>query len=494
MIKQIKKAIISVYYKEGLDDLIRLLHGLGVELYSTGGTYSFIEQLGVPCQKVESLTTFPEILDGRVKTLHPAIFAGLLARTQNSTDVETMSRHQLPFFDLMICNLYPFEEYIEKNASEAELIEKIDIGGVSLIRAAAKNYQDVVCIADPKDYRVLFDILKKSNGTTLEERRGFAATAFDTIAGYDRAIADYFSNQKEMSLRYGENPHQKGRFVGDFDAIFDKLNGKEISYNNILDIDAALKLMSEFQDTTFAILKHNNSCGLATREDIKEAYLAALACDPVSAFGGVLIANREIGIDAAQEINKLFFEIIIAPSYTVEALELLQSKKNRIVLRQKSAVKWSTKTRTALNGMLSQDADLAIENRAEWKVATKCIPTASQMEDLEFGIIAVKHLKSNGIALVKNKQLIGMGCGQVSRVDALRHAIYKAKEFGFDLKGASMTSDAFFPFADCVEIAQTEGILSVAQPGGSIKDTESIQYCDEHDMTMVMTGVRHFNH
>ena len=493
--KQIKKAILSVYYKDGLDKLVKLLHGQGVELYSTGGTFQFITDLGLPCIKVESLTGFPEILGGRVKTLHPAIFGGLLARIDLDSDVKTMEEHRLPFFDLMICNLYPFEEYLEKKAEESELIEKIDMGGVTLIRAAAKNFNDVVCISQPSEYEKLYQILEKSNGsTTKEERKSFAANAFETIAHYDRMIANYFLNVEPTPLRYGENPHQRGWFHGDFDGLFDKLNGKEVSYNNILDIDAACRLIQDFSEPTFAIMKHNNSCGLASRKTIQQAYEAALACDPKSAFGGVLIANREIDELTAEAINSLFFEIIIAPDFSEKALEILKSKKNRIILKQKQTPQYTQKVRAALNGQLVQDDDQSVETRTEWKLVTETGLDDNTTSDLEFGIIAVKHLKSNGIALVKNQQLIGMGCGQVSRIDALEHAIKKAIEFGFDLKGAIMASDAFFPFADCVEIAHKAGISAVAQPGGSVKDKDSIDYCNANNMAMVLTGVRHFNH
>lgn len=493
--KKIKKAIISVYYKDGLDKLIQLLHAQGVDLYSTGGTYQFIVDMGLPCTLVESLSGFPEILGGRVKTLHPSIFGGLLARTDIETDVRTMAEHNLPFFDLMICNLYPFEEYLQKNANEQELIEKIDIGGVSLIRAAAKNFKEVVCISQPSDYEKLYTILKSSEGlTSLEIRKQFASSAFETIAQYDRTIANYFLNISNIPLRYGENPHQKGWFQGDFHRLFTQLNGKEISYNNILDIDASCRLIQEFDAPCFAIIKHNNSCGLAVRPTIKEAYEAAFACDPKSAFGGVLTANREIDAHTALAMNSLFFEICIAPSYTQEALEILKSKKNRILLVKKGHVPYQFKEKTALNGKLIQEEDHSKENRTNWRLVTQTSLSESAMKDLEFGILAVKHLKSNSIALVKNEQLIGMGCGQVSRVDALEHAIKKASEFGFDLNGASMVSDAFFPFADCVEIAHKAGIGFVAQPGGSVKDQDSIDYCNTHGLGMVMTGIRHFNH
>ncbi|MBL7790123.1 MAG: bifunctional phosphoribosylaminoimidazolecarboxamide formyltransferase/IMP cyclohydrolase [Chitinophagales bacterium] len=493
--KQIQKAILSVYYKDGLDKLVKLLYSQGVELYSTGGTYQFIKDLGLPCVQVESLTGFPEILGGRVKTLHPAIFGGLLARRDLDADVKTMHEHQLPFFDLMICNLYPFEEYLKNNANESELIEKIDIGGVTLIRAAAKNFNDVVCIAQPCDYEKLHQIIEKSNGsTTIEERKFFAANAFDTIAHYDRTIANYFLNIESNPLRYGENPHQQGWFQGDFDDLFEKLNGKEVSYNNILDIDAACRLIQDFSEPTFAIMKHNNSCGLASRKTIQQAYEAAFACDPKSAFGGVLIANRELDEATAESMNSLFFEIIIAPEFSEKALEILKSKKNRIILKQKQNPSYNLKIKSALNGQLVQEDDKSVETRNDWKLVTESAPNEETKLDLEFGIIAVKHLKSNGIALVKNQQLIGMGCGQVSRIDALEHAIKKSIEFGFDLNGAIMASDAFFPFADCVEIAHRAGIIAVAQPGGSMKDQDSIDYCNANKLAMVLTGVRHFNH
>ena len=494
--KKIRKVIVSVYYKEGLETLIQTLHKQDVEIYSTGGSYTYITNLGIPCHKVEDLTRYPEILGGRVKTLHPAIFGGLLARSENETDQQEMTSNSLPFFDLMICNLYPFQEYLDNNASDEELIEKIDIGGVTLIRAAAKNFKEVVCIADPKDYNSLQKILEQNDGkTSLDNRRDFARTAFQIISNYDHAIASWFNSEENVVLRYGENPHQKGRFIGDFGALFDKLNGKEISYNNMLDIDACTRLMNDFDiEPSFAIIKHNNSCGLASRSNISEAYSAALACDPTSAFGGVLISNRKIDMETAQKMNTLFFEIIIASGYEVEALELLKSKKNRIILIQKTKITIAEKTRSVLNGQLVQDSDNVFETAASWNEITKRKPTKTETEDLEFGIRAVKHLKSNGIALVKNKQLIGMGCGQTSRVDALTHAIRKSKEFGFDLNGAIMASDAFFPFADCVEIAHQAGVIAVAQPGGSVKDSDSIAYCDNHNLAMVMTGVRHFNH
>jgi phosphoribosylaminoimidazolecarboxamide formyltransferase/IMP cyclohydrolase len=494
--KKIRKAIVSVYYKEGLETLIQTLHKQEVEIYSTGGSYTFVTNLGIPCHKVEDLTSYPEILGGRVKTLHPGIFGGLLARSENETDQQEMATNNLPFFDLMICNLYPFQEYLDNHASEEELIEKIDIGGVTLIRAAAKNFKEVVCISDSKDYGTLQKILEDNNGeTTLEDRKNYARIAFQTIAKYDQAIANWFANEEEVVLRYGENPHQKGRFVGDFDALFDKVNGKEISYNNMLDIDACMRLMNDFDfEPSFAIIKHNNSCGLASRSTISEAYSAALACDPTSAFGGVLISNRKIDFKTAQKMNTLFFEIIIAPGFEAEALELLKGKKNRIILIQKTKITMAEKLRSVLNGQLVQDSDNVFETATSWNEITKRKPTKTETEDLEFGIRAVKHLKSNGIALVKNKQLIGMGCGQTSRVDALTHAIRKSKEFGFDLSGAIMASDAFFPFADCVEIAHQAGIVAVAQPGGSVKDSDSIAYCDNHNLAMVMTGVRHFNH
>lgn len=494
--KKIKSAIISVYYKDGLEELVNFLHTQEVEIYSTGGTAQYLESLKIPCVKIEDVTSFPEILGGRVKTLHPAVFGGLLARRDVESDLKEMSQNKLPFYDLMICNLYPFEEYLKNNASEEELIEKIDIGGVSLIRAAAKNFKETVCISNPNDYSVLLELLKKNQGnTTIEERKLFASHSFRIIANYDMQIANYFEHKQENTLRYGENPHQAGKFVGDFDAMFTKHNGKEISYNNILDIDAGIKIISEFsEEPTFAIIKHNNTCGLATRNTILEAYKAAFECDTKSAFGGVLISNKEIDETTATEMNTLFFEILIAPSYSEKALEILKSKKNRVLLTQKLAYNNYLKKRTALNGMLVQDEDRSIEGAETWKIATENAPNTNQFEDLVFGIKAVKHLKSNAIAIVKNKQLIGMGCGQTSRIDALEQSINKAKLAGFDLQGAIMTSDAFFPFADSVEIAHLAGITAIAQPGGSIKDQDSIDYCNKHQIAMVMTGVRHFNH
>lgn len=496
MNKKIEKAIISVYYKDGLDEILNLLYSQNVEIYSTGGTYNYITSLGIPCVKVEDITKYPEILGGRVKTLHPSIFGGLLARTDNNSDLREMKEHALPFFDLMICNLYPFDEYISKGAENNELIEKIDIGGVSLIRAAAKNFNDVCCIADPSDYPKIKNILETKGGyTSIDDRKRFAANAFRVISAYDQSISNWFLGIQTMPLRYGENPHQAGNFEGNFEEIFDKLHGKEISYNNMLDIDACAKLIADFSnEPTFAIIKHNNSCGLASASTIFEAYQKALACDPTSAFGGVLISNGTIDKQTSELIHNLFFEILIAPNFDEEALTVLKQKKNRILLKQKKQILQNKKIKTALNGILVQDGDNSMETRATWKVATNRTPSESEQDDLEFGIKAVKHLKSNGIAIIKNKQLVGMGCGQTSRVDALQHAIKKSKEFQLDLNGAIMASDAFFPFSDCVEIAHACGIKAVAQPGGSIKDQDSIDFCNSNQITMVMTGVRHFNH
>jgi phosphoribosylaminoimidazolecarboxamide formyltransferase/IMP cyclohydrolase len=493
--KKIKNALISVYYKDGLDEIIKTLHQNEVTIYSTGGTYQFIVDLGIPCEKVEDLTTYPEILGGRVKTLHPAVFGGLLAVSSNPTHQTEMDTHKLPFFELMICNLYPFEEYLKNMAPHDELIEKIDIGGVSLIRAAAKNYKEVACVSRPEDYSFLLNVIQQNNGTTsIEDRKTLATHAFRTIANYDSQIANYFEGKIQKELRYGENPHQKGIFEGNFDQYFTQLNGKEISYNNILDLDAAIKIISEFEETTFAIIKHNNTCGLASRNTVTEAYNAAFECDSKSAFGGVLASNKKIDKAAAEAMNSLFFELIVAPAYDEDALEILKSKKNRMILIQKEKINYATKVKSALGGHLIQDEDKSIENNKSWTVATDAQPTASQISDLEFGIKAMKHLKSNAIALVKNQQLIGMGCGMVSRVDALHHAIAKAKEFELSLEGAVMCSDAFFPFPDCVAIAKNEGIVSVAQPGGSIKDQDSIDFCNQNELSMVMTGIRHFNH
>ena len=506
-LKTIESALISVYYKDGLDELVKELHKNNVTIYSTGGTQAFIEALNIPVTPVETLTSFPEILGGRVKTLHPKIFGGILNRRSLAEDQEALATHDIPQIDLVIVDLYPFEETVASGASHEAIIEKIDIGGISLIRAAAKNYNDVVIIPSVKQYDSLLEMLKAQNGaTTLEQRRTFAGEAFHVSSHYDTMIHNYFLNndspylklseEKNESLRYGENPHQRGKFYGDLDAIFDKLHGKELSYNNLLDVDAAVALMQEFttDGPTFAILKHNNACGIATRPTIKEAYETALAADPVSAFGGILISNAFIEEETASLINDLFCEVLIAPGYSEAALEILKSKKNRIILIQKETVLPAVQYRSILNGILMQDRDAKSERAADIQTITNLGPSEQEIEDLIFANKLVKHTKSNTIILAKNGQLLASGTGQTSRVDALNQAIHKAKSFNFELKGAVMASDAFFPFPDCVEIAHNEGIDTVIQPGGSVKDQLSIDYCNEHSMKMVFTGVRHFKH
>jgi len=505
--KSIQRALISVFYKDGIAPIVEKLHANNVEILSTGGTLAFIQEMGIPVTAVEDVTAFPEILGGRVKTLHPAIFGGILNRRDFAPDQAHMQAHGLASIDLVIVDLYPFEQTVSSGASHEDIIEKIDIGGISLIRAAAKNYNDVVIIPSVKQYAQLAEILDAQGAqTTLEQRHTFAAEAFHVSSHYDTMIHQYFmsqesaylkiSEEKQSPLRYGENPHQKGVFFGDLDALFTKLHGKELSYNNLLDVDAAVRLMQEFKTDgpTFAILKHNNACGLATRPTLKKAYEAALEADPVSAFGGILIANDEIDMATAALVNELFCEVLIAPSYKEDALELLQSKKNRIILIQHDVALPQTLVRSALNGYLVQDADLATESAENLEVKTKLAPSAQEVEDLLFANKLVKHTKSNTIILAKNGQLLASGTGQTSRVDALKQAIHKAKTFGFDLNGAAMASDAFFPFPDCVEIAHLEGINAVIQPGGSVKDELSITYCDENQMKMLFTGVRHFKH
>ena len=503
--KRIKTALVSVFHKDGLDEIITTLHKEGVQLLSTGGTQEFIESLGVPCQRVEDLTGYPSILGGRVKTLHPKVFGGILGRRDNEGDQVQMVNYEIPEIDLVIVDLYPFEATVASGASHEAIIEKIDIGGISLIRAAAKNHKDVVIVASKDQYAALADILRnKGAQTTLEERVWFAKEAFGVSSLYDSAIFNYFDGENgsmfrkainhPKSLRYGENPHQKGYFYGDFEAMFDQIHGKEISYNNLLDINAAVDLIDEFEDTTFAILKHNNACGLASRDTLLEAWTDALAGDPVSAFGGVLITNRAIDKATAEEINKIFFEVIIAPDYDVNALEILTQKKNRIILVRKETEMPRQQYRSVLNGVLVQDRDLKTETPEDCKPVTNKVATAEEIEDMLFANKIVKNSKSNAIVLAKNKQLLASGVGQTSRVDALKHAIEKAKGFGFDLNGAVMASDAFFPFPDCVEIAHEAGVTAVIQPGGSVRDAESVQYCNDHDVAMVVTGFRHFKH
>jgi len=504
--KTIQSALISVFSKDGLEPIVRKLHEQNVTLYSTGGTEDFIKNLGIPVVPVEDITSFPEILGGRVKTLHPKIFGGILNRQDNESDVQQMKEFDIPQIDLVIVDLYPFEKTVASGASEQDIIEKIDIGGISLIRAGAKNFKDTVIVASVNEYSLLLDLITEQNGaTTLENRRLFATKAFHVSSHYDGAIFNYFNTDETIYkesidggqiLRYGENPHQKGFFFGDFDAMFKKVHGKELSYNNLLDVDAAVNLINEFKTDgpTFAILKHNNACGLASRKTISEAYLAALACDPTSAFGGVLIANTKIDLATAQEINKLFCEVVIAPSYDDDAIEVLQEKKNRIILIQNEVELPSRQVRTCLNGLLIQDRNNITDNKEHLKTVTITEPTAQEIEDLIFASKICKNTKSNTIVFAKNGTLISSGTGQTSRVDALVQAVDKAKAFGFDLTGASMASDAFFPFPDCVELAKKAGITAVIQPGGSIKDELSINYCNENNLAMVFTGTRHFKH
>ncbi|MEC7262479.1 MAG: bifunctional phosphoribosylaminoimidazolecarboxamide formyltransferase/IMP cyclohydrolase [Bacteroidota bacterium] len=506
--KKASAALISVFHKDGLEPIVKKLDQLGVTLYSTGGTETFIRDLGIDVVPVEDVTSYPSILGGRVKTLHPKVFGGILNRQDNESDVAQMKEFDIPQLDIVIVDLYPFEKTVASGASEQDIIEKIDIGGISLIRAAAKNFKDVLCVSSMEDYAEFLEIISNGNGsTTLEERKRFATKAFNVSSHYDTAIFNYFNKDQEEAvlkisetkgqvLRYGENPHQKGYFFGDFDAMFTKLHGKELSYNNLLDVDAAVNLIGEFKndDPTFAILKHNNACGLATRSTIKQAYVDALAGDPVSAFGGILISNVEIDKATAEEIHDLFCEVVIAPSYSDEALDILQGKKNRIILVQNEIELPETLVRTCLNGVLVQDKDSKTDAKGDLTPVTDKKPTAGEIEDLLFASKLCKHTKSNTIVLAKNKQLCASGTGQTSRVDALNQAIHKAQSFNFDLNGAVMASDAFFPFPDCVEIADKAGIKSVIQPGGSIKDQLSIDYCNENGMAMVMTGTRHFKH
>ncbi|MFH7016633.1 bifunctional phosphoribosylaminoimidazolecarboxamide formyltransferase/IMP cyclohydrolase [Flavobacterium sp. FlaQc-47] len=504
--KTIQSALISVFSKDGLEPIVRKLHEQNVTLYSTGGTEDFIKNLGIPVVPVEDITSFPEILGGRVKTLHPKIFGGILNRQDNEGDVQQMKEFDIPQIDLVIVDLYPFEKTVASGASEQDIIEKIDIGGISLIRAGAKNFKDTVIVASVNEYSLLLDLITEQNGaTTLENRRLLATKAFHVSSHYDGAIFNYFNTDETIYkesieggqiLRYGENPHQKGFFFGDFDAMFKKVHGKELSYNNLLDVDAAVNLINEFKTDgpTFAILKHNNACGLASRKTISEAYLAALACDPTSAFGGVLIANTKIDLATAQEINKLFCEVVIAPSYDDDAIAVLQEKKNRIILVQNEVELPSRQVRTCLNGLLIQDRNNITDTKEHLKTVTITEPTAQEIEDLIFASKICKNTKSNTIVFAKNGTLISSGTGQTSRVDALVQAVDKAKAFGFDLTGASMASDAFFPFPDCVELAKNAGITAVIQPGGSIKDELSINYCNENNLAMVFTGTRHFKH
>lgn len=505
-LKKINAALISVFDKTGLEPIVKALHQNNVTLYSTGGTETFIKELGVPVVAVEDITSYPSILGGRVKTLHPKIFGGILNRQDHEGDVAQMQEFDIPQIDLVIVDLYPFEKTVASQASEPEIIEKIDIGGISLIRAAAKNFKDTVIVASVQEYAEFLNFYIENNGSTsIEQRRLLATKAFHISSNYDSAIFTYFnedatylkvSESNGQVLRYGENPHQKGFFFGNFEAMFTKINGKELSYNNLLDVDAAVNLINEFKNDapTFAILKHNNACGIATRQTMKEAYLEALAGDPTSAFGGVLIANSKIDYDTAEEINKLFCEVVIAPAYDEDAIEVLEEKKNRIILILNEVNLPEKQIRTCLNGLLVQDKDNVTDSAEILKTATKVGPTEEEIEDLLFASKICKHTKSNTIVLAKNKQLCASGTGQTSRVDALKQAIEKAQSFEFDLTGAVMASDAFFPFPDCVEIAKNAGITAVIQPGGSIKDELSINYCDANNMSMVFTGIRHFKH
>ncbi|MGB0836563.1 MAG: bifunctional phosphoribosylaminoimidazolecarboxamide formyltransferase/IMP cyclohydrolase [Flavobacteriaceae bacterium] len=503
---KIKSALISVFHKDGLGPIVETLHNQGVRIFSTGGTETFIRDLGIPVVPVEDLTSYPAILGGRVKTLHPKIFGGILGRRFKEEDREQMKNYAIPEIDLVIVDLYPFEKTVAQGGTHEEIIEKIDIGGISLIRAAAKNFKEVLCISSMNQYADFLEVLKAQEGSFNEaQRRQHAAKAFQISSSYDTAIFNYMNEDPLLEkpvigeaspLRYGENPHQKGLFVGKLDELFDKLHGKELSYNNLLDVDAAVQLMEEFKNDqpTFAILKHNNACGLATRANIKQAYIDALAGDPTSAFGGVLIANRAIDLDTAEEIHNLFCEVVIAPSYSEEAFALLSKKKNRIILVQKQVELPKRQWRTALNGFLTQDKDLVTDRKEDLKIVTKQGPSTEEINDLLFASKLCKNTKSNTIVLAKDGQLLASGTGQTSRVDALNQAIAKAQHFGFNLQGAVMASDAFFPFPDCVEIAHNAGITAVIQPGGSIKDQLSIDYCNGADMKMVMTGTRHFKH
>ncbi|WP_298477970.1 bifunctional phosphoribosylaminoimidazolecarboxamide formyltransferase/IMP cyclohydrolase [uncultured Maribacter sp.] len=506
--KKATSALISVFHKDGLEPIVRKFNELGITIYSTGGTEKFITDLGIPVVPVEDVTSYPSILGGRVKTLHPKVFGGILNRQENENDQKQLAEYEIPQIDIVIVDLYPFEKTVASGAPEQDIIEKIDIGGISLIRAAAKNFKDVLCVSSMEDYSEVLELITEGNGaTTLEDRKRFAGKSFNVSSHYDSAIFNYFNKNHEEAalkisetkgkvLRYGENPHQKGFFFGDFDAIFNKLHGKELSYNNLLDVDAAVNLMNEFKNDapTFAILKHNNACGLAQRDTLHQAYVDALAGDPVSAFGGVLISNKEIDKATAEEIHKLFCEVVIAPSYAPDALEILKGKKNRIILILNDIELPKNNVRTCLNGILLQEKDSKTDAVEDLKTVTKLTPSDSDIEDLIFASKLCKHTKSNTIVLAKNKQLCASGTGQTSRVDALNQAIHKAQSFNFDLKGAVMASDAFFPFPDCVEIAGNSGIKSVIQPGGSIKDQLSIDYCNENEIAMVMTGTRHFKH
>jgi phosphoribosylaminoimidazolecarboxamide formyltransferase/IMP cyclohydrolase len=507
--KKIKSALISVFHKDGLEDIVKTLIDQNVTIYSTGGTQKFIESLGGKVEKVEDLTSYPSILDGRVKTLHPKVFGGILA-VREENHLSQLEQYDIPQIDLVVVDLYPFEQTVKATSDQATIIEKIDIGGIALIRGAAKNFGDVVVIPSQSEYSDLERILIKQDGlTTLDERQRLARKAFKVSSNYDTAIHNYFDGLEEdtepafkqsihmgKSLRYGENPHQQGIFFGEMEAMFEKIGGKELSYNNLVDVDAAVNLMAEFEDDapTFAVLKHTNPCGISTRPTVLEAWHAALAGDPVSAFGGILITNTKVDLATAEEINKLFYEVLIAPNFDQDAMDLLTKKKKRILLKIKHFHVNDKSFKSLLNGVIQQDTDKKTESQTELTPATNRKPTDQELEDLIFANKCVKHLKSNTIVLAKGNQLLGMGCGQTSRVDACNQAIAKAKAFGFNLEGCAMASDAFFPFPDCVEIADKAGIKAVVQPGGSIKDQLSIDYCNDNDIAMVFTGVRHFKH
>lgn len=505
MERSIRRALISVYHKDGLEEILAELNAVGVDFVSTGGTLSFIKSLGYNCVSVESLTSYPEMLGGRVKTLHPRVFGGILARRDEPNDMHQIDEHEIPAIDLVIVDLYPFQETVSKSGTPEEIIEKIDIGGISLIRAAAKNYRDVVVVGSQDQYPPLLNLLRANQGkSTLAERRWFAREAFAISSGYDTAIFNYFDAEEKSHLRiavdpvrvlrYGENPHQRGLFFGDIQSRFDKLQGKDLSYNNLQDVTAGIELLYDFPAPSFAILKHNNACGIASRGSILEAWHAALESDPVSAFGGVLVANRSIDEATAVEINKIFFEVIVAPDYDAKAIEYLSQNSKRIILVAKDAPRSEWQFRSSLGGVLAQETDCAVETADNLRQVTLLAPTDDEIDDLIFANKVVKHCKSNAITIVKDSQLYASGVGQTSRVDALRQAISKAKSFGFDLHGAVMASDAFFPFPDCVEIAAEEGITAIVQPGGSIKDEASIEAADRLGVSMVMTGVRHFKH
>ncbi len=503
---KIKSALISVYYKDNLEPIVKLLADNNVQIFSTGGTQKFIEDLGVDVTPVEEMTTYPSIFGGRVKTLHPAIFGGILYRRELESDVKTAEEYNIPSIDLVIVDLYPFEETVSSGASESDIIEKIDIGGISLIRAAAKNYKDVLIVSSREQYEEVEEILEHKNGSTdLEDRKNFAAKAFDISSHYDSSIFNHFNEEQGINvfkqssrvantLRYGENPHQEGTFYGTLEEMLEQLNGKALSYNNLVDIDAAVAIIEEFEETAFAILKHTNACGVATANTVKDAYEKAFAADTISAFGGVLITNRTVDMAAAESMHSLFFEVLIAPNFNDDALELLKGKKNRVLLKLKTKLKGKKQFKSLLNGIIEQDRDLKTDSLDDLKTVTKKSPSDFEKEALIFASKLAKHTKSNTIVLAKDGQMLASGVGQTSRVDALKQAIQKAKVFGFDLEGSVMASDAFFPFPDCVEIAHGEGIKAVVQPGGSIKDQDSIDFCDKNDMAMVFTGVRHFKH